>query len=161
MTAKPLPATADEAFAHVNSVTDPTLDDLRLMVMLEAWGIAYYEDLAAQAPDDEIRALLAANAREELGHAERVAAVAKRLHGVDIAIPSRAENPFAPKPGEIRLTREALAGTVAGELHGEQLYELWASKLGDAEAARLLRLNGREERTHSERADQALARMPA
>ena len=32
------PRNAGEAFAHINAVTKPTLDDLKLMVFLEASG---------------------------------------------------------------------------------------------------------------------------
>lgn len=42
-----------------------------------------------------------------------------------------------------------------GEFGGEKLYEVWAAGTENAEAARLFRLNGGEERDHGERLLQA------
>ena len=44
-----LPESAGEAFKHINAVTAPTLDDLKLMVYLEASGEIGYGDLARGA----------------------------------------------------------------------------------------------------------------
>ena len=33
------PATIGEAFAHINAVTAPSIDDLKVMVLLEAAGL--------------------------------------------------------------------------------------------------------------------------
>ena len=45
-----LPQSAGEAFKHINAVTAPTIDDLKLMVYLEASGQVGYGDLADSAP---------------------------------------------------------------------------------------------------------------
>jgi hypothetical protein len=45
---------------------------------------------------------------------------------------------------------------VVAENGGNDLYENWASAIGDAEAATLLRQNGKEELRHGERAAKAL-----
>jgi rubrerythrin len=156
-----LPRTTDDAYAHINSVEKPTLLDLKVAMLLEGAGQAMYDGLAAVAPSAEVRALLAANAREELGHAERLIEVIRRIHGVEASVPPHAENPYVAPEGSIPLNRAFLAGVVTGELHGEALYERWAAALGDAECAKLLRQNGREERTHSERAQKAHDLLPA
>ena len=156
-----MPRTTDEAYAHINSVSVPTIRDFKLMVLLEAAGQALYEGLADQAPSTAVRDLMAANAREELGHAERVIEVIRRVYGESYAVPPRSENPYVAAPGSVPLSRGFLSGVVKGELQGEALYEVWAAQLSDAEAARLLRLNGREERLHSERAQQAHDLLPA
>jgi rubrerythrin len=155
------PRTTDEAYAYINSVAAPTVHDFKVMVMLEAAGQALYEGLAADATNEDVRQLLSNNAIEELGHAERLIEVIRRVSGETFAAPARADNPYVPAPGSVPLSRGFLGGVVTGELQGEALYEAWAALQPDAEVARLLRLNGREERTHSERAQQALDLLPA
>ena len=68
-----MPESAGEAFKHINAVTAPTLDDLKLMVYLEASGQVGYGDLANAAPNESVAKLLNANGREEVAHAHRVA----------------------------------------------------------------------------------------
>ncbi|HTP78656.1 MAG TPA: hypothetical protein VMJ73_16960, partial [Rhizomicrobium sp.] len=65
---KYLPASSGEAFRHINAVTSPTIDDLKLMVYLEASGQVGYGDLAASA-NAAVAELLNANGREEVAHA--------------------------------------------------------------------------------------------
>src|ERR1700722_2490706 len=155
------PQNASEAGAYIFTVTQPTLDDLKVMVMLEASGQGFYAALAEAAPNEEIRALLAKNGQEEMGHAHRVARVIKQLFGEDFAIPGPAENPYYMKPAGITVTKELLDNITQGEIGGEALYEGWAVALGDEEAARQLRRNGKEERGHGERAQQAIALLAA
>ncbi len=156
-----MPKTAAEASAYIFSVTKPTLDDLKVMVMLEAAGQGFYEALCEVAPNPEIRALLAKNGQEEMGHAHRVARVIKQLHDVDFAIPGPDENPYYGKPPGMVVTKDMLDGITQGEMGGEALYEAWATALGDEEVARQLRRNGKEERHHGERAQEAVALLPA
>src|SRR5471032_768204 len=73
-----LPASAGEAFRHINAVTAPTIDDLKLMVYLEASGEVGYGDLADGAPE-AVAKLLNANGREEVAHAHRVAKAIRLL----------------------------------------------------------------------------------
>jgi rubrerythrin len=155
-----LPANAPDspgaAFAHINAVVSPTIDDLKLMVFLEASGQAGYFEIARSAPNDGVRDLLRANGREEMAHAHRVAKVIKRLSGDDFPPPSDDENPYA-RPSARVVSRELLEMLVAAENNGNELYETWASHTADAEAAALLRQNGKEEVRHGERARQAIA----
>jgi len=159
-----LPASAPEttgaAFAHINAVVSPTIDDLKLMVFLEASGLTAYEELAQSAPNAEIGALLRANGREELAHAHRVSKVIKRLTGEDFPPPDAADNPYA-KPSGRGVDRQMLEYLVTAENNGNDLYETWASHTDDAEAAALLRQNGKEEVRHGERAAQAIALLDA
>ncbi|HEX4506510.1 MAG TPA: ferritin family protein [Alphaproteobacteria bacterium] len=156
-----MPKTAAEAGAYIFTVTKPTLDDLKVMVLLEASGQGFYAALAEAAPNEEVRALLAKNGQEEMGHAHRVARVIKQLFGEDFAVPGPEENPYYMKPAGFAVTGEMLDGITQGETAGEALYDGWATYLGDAEAARQLRQNGKEERGHGERAQQAKALLPA
>src|SRR5438067_8051596 len=123
-----LPASAPEsvgaAFAHINAVVSPTIDDLKLMVFLEASGQAGYYEMARSAPNDEVRDLLQANGREEMAHAHRVAKVIKRLTGEDFPPPSDEENPYA-RPSGMVVSRQLLEVLVTAENNGEDLYEHW------------------------------------
>ena len=156
-----MPKTAGEAGAYIFTVSQPALDDLKVMVMLEAAGQGFYAAMAEAAPNAEIRALLEKSGREEVGHAHRVARVIKQLFGEDFAVPEPAENPYYTKPAGLVVSAELLDSITQGENAGEALYDGWATYLGDAEAARQLRHNGAEERGHGERAQQAKALLPA
>ncbi len=159
-----LPASAPEgvgeAFARINAVTAPTIDDLKLMVFLEASGLTAYHELAQTTEDPEIRRLLEANGREEMAHAHRVAKVIKLLSGEDFAPPEAKDNRYAAPSGR-KVDRDLLEYLVAAETNGCALYETWAGNIGDPEAAALLRQNGREEIRHGERAQEAAARFAA
>lgn len=156
-----MPKNAGEASAYIFTVTNPTLDDLKVMVMLEAAGQGFYAALSEAAPNEEIRALLAKNGQEEMGHAHRVARVIKQVFGQDFAVPGPDENPYYSKPVGLVVSKGMLNGITQGETAGEALYDGWATALGNEEAARQLRQNGKEERGHGERAQQAIALLPA
>ncbi len=159
-----LPASAPDsvgaAFAHINAVVSPTIDDLKLMVFLEASGLTAYEDLARSAPNAAIGDLLRANGREELAHAHRLSKVIRQLTGEDFPPPDAGVNPYATPSGRA-VDRQILEYLVAAETGGNDLYEIWASHTADAEAAALLRQNGKEEIRHAERAAQAIALLDA
>jgi rubrerythrin len=154
------PQTAGEAFAHINAVTAPTIDDLKLMVFLEASGLTAYYEIAETATDPEIRQLLEANGREEMAHAHRVAKVIKLLSGEDFEPPAAEDNRYAVPSGR-KVDRDLLDFLVTAENNGCALYETWADHIGHPEAAALLRQNGKEEIRHGERARQASALLAA
>lgn len=151
-----MPATAEEAFARIGRVAAPSVDDLKLMVLLEASGQGFYGALAAASPNAEVRALLEKNAQEELGHAHRVSRAIERLTGTPFAVPSPGDNPYWNPPQGLAPHRALLEEIAQGEFGGERLYETWAASLADPVASALLRENGREERLHGERAQQAI-----
>jgi len=154
-----LPASAPEgvgeAFAHLNAVTTPSVDDLKMMVFLEASGQVAYAELAQSADNAEVRKLLEANGREEMAHAHRVAKVIKLLSGEAFDVPAAADNRYA-KPSGRKVDRAVLEMLVAAETNGRNLYDVWADNLVNAEAAELLRQNGLEETRHGDRAQKAL-----
>jgi rubrerythrin len=154
------PASAGEAFAHINAVTAPSLDDLKLMVFLEASGQSAYFELAETTANPEVRKLLQANGREEMAHAHRVASVIELLSGEPFAPPEARDNPYAKPSGRV-VDRALLQYLVTAETNGEALYDTWADNIGHAEAARLLRQNGKEEIRHGERATEAMALLDA
>lgn len=154
------PDSAGAAFAHINAVVSPTIDDLKLMVFLEASGLTAYEELANSAPNAAIGELLRANGREEMAHAHRVAKVIKRLTGEDFPPPSAENNRYA-KPSGRSVDRKMLEYLVTAETNGNDLYGTWADNTADSEAAALLRQNGKEEIRHAERAAQAITLLDA
>jgi rubrerythrin len=150
------PESAKAAFAQVNAKTTPSIDDLKLMVYLEASGQTSYGELAKGAPNPEIRTLLEANGREELAHAHRVAQVITLISGEDFAVPAAADNRYATASGGV-VDRAMLEMLVRAEDGGCILYETWAANIGNPEAAALLRQNAKEETRHGQRAKDALA----
>jgi len=155
-----MPESAGEAFKHINAVTHPTLDDLKLMVYLEASGQVGYGDLARGAPSAHIAALLNANGREEVAHAHRVAKAIRAIHGEDFAVPAPEDNPYA-KSAVRKLDRAILEGLVKAENGGKTLYDTWADNTTNAEAAALFRQNGIEEAKHGARAQEAIGLLDA
>jgi rubrerythrin len=149
------PATSGEAFAHINAVTDPTIDDLKLMVYLEASGQTAYFEMAQSAPNSEIAKLLEANGREEMAHAHRVAGVIKLLSGEEFPVPAASENRYAVPSGR-KVDRALLEMLIGAETNGCTLYADWASHTSNPEAAAMLLQNGKEEVRHAERAAEAL-----
>lgn|GEM_PF-155146 len=148
-----MPADGDAAFAHIGTVTTPSVDDLKIMVCLEASGQGFYQALADAAPNEEAADLLARSGREEMAHAHRLIRVIKMLNGEDFAVPGPDENPYYAVPEGIAPTPDLMATIAEGEYGGEALYEGWAQALGDPEMGKLLRQNGKEEKGHGERAE--------
>ena len=156
------PNTMNEAFAYIASLDSPSVDDLKLMVMLEALGKDLYDDMASGVEDEGVRALLHKNGREELAHAHRVSRAIGAMTGTDYPVPERDENPLLAEAQKPRgVTRDMLLALAQSEFGGEALYERWASHCDNGEAAALFRQNGREEAGHGARLQQAAALLPA
>ena len=151
------PTTLMGAFEHIAKLDSPTIDDLKVMVMIEAAGLKLYEDLAAGTDRDDVHAILLHNGREELAHAHRVSKVIGKLTGSPFPVPAPEENPYlaGPQSDPKTVTRDMLLSLAQAESDGDQLYERWASNCDNAEAAALLRQNGREELEHGERLTRA------
>jgi rubrerythrin len=156
-----LPQTSEEAFAYIGTIGTPTVDDFKLMICLEASGLSFYNALAAGAPSKEIADLLAANGREEMAHAKRLQKAIQLMTGEVFDIPSPQTNPYDTAPASLPVDVALLDNMAKGEFGGELMYEGWAQKMTDAEVAKLLRQNGKEERRHGERAEQAKALLTA
>ena len=133
---------------------------MQLLFKVECSGEDFYNQLADRVASPEAAELLRRNGREELGHARRI----------QRALAIKLGEPFEPT-GEmlerfpIPLPREVgpdlFPIIIEAEVQGDAGYEKWAEKESDPEVARLLRLNGREETIHAERARQALALLQA
>jgi rubrerythrin len=144
------------AVAALGAVEQLDVDALRLLYRVECSGEDFYNHLADRIGDPRAAELLRRNGREERGHAERVC----KIIGIKLG---RAYGPTAddqaryaiPLPDAI--SAEFLPLIVQGELDGDAGYQRWADRESDAEAQRLLRLNGREETTHGERVREVIA----
>lgn len=154
-----MPQTIGEAFAHIGTVTAPSITDLKVMCLVEAASRELYRATAANAENPAVADLLNTNGDEEFLHATRAAAVLKVLTGTDFTPPEADENPYLATGvfpiGE--LTPAALRKLAQTEFDGETLYEGWATSIGNEEAAALLRANGKEETDHGNRLLQAAA----
>ena len=152
-----MPQTIGEAFAHIGSVTSPTVMDIKVMCLVEAASKELYRATAAGAENPAVADLLRTNGDEEFVHARRAAAVLKVLTGEDFTPPDADANPYLASGvfpiGE--LTPAGLRKLSEAEFSGETLYEGWAASIGNDEAAALLRANGKEETDHGNRLLQA------
>jgi rubrerythrin len=156
------PDTIGEAFARINGVANPTVDELKVMVLLEAAGQELYRASARGTDNPAVAAILEHNGREELAHAHRVSKAILAIGGEDFPPPAAQDNPYLAGPiPTMAITPEALRKQAQGEYAGEGLYERWAANIGNEEAARLFRLNGREETEHGDRLEQAAALLEA
>ena len=156
------PATLSDAFGYITNLMSPTVEDMMVMVLVEAASKNLYEALAEAVADDQAKALLCANGREELGHAHRVARAIGKITGTDYPVPSPDENPYLAVPlPAYKVDKAMLAGLAETEFNGNNLYDSWATHCGNAEAAALFRENGREEIGHGKRLEQAAALLPA
>jgi len=133
---------------------------MELLYRLECSGEDFYNALADRIDNDEAADLLRKNGREELGHARRVQRALSIRLGHDYEPSAEVQQRFAiPLPDAIPL--DIFPAIVKAEIDGDAGYQQWADHESDPEVARLLRLNGREETKHSERAQQALAILEA
>ena len=150
------------AFAHINAVTSPTIDDLKIMVLIEAAGMELYRGVAAGTDNPAVIALLDHNGREELAHAHRVSKAIFAISGEEFLPPDEADNPYLTTAlPKMSAAPEALRGLAKGEFAGEALYESWAVNSENPEAARLFRLNGKEEVDHGNRLLEAAVLLEA
>ena len=129
---------------------------LRLLFRLECSGEDFYNGVADRIGDVRAAELLRQNGREEIAHANRLRRAIVIKLGHDYVPDDTDLARFAvPLPDQIPV--EMLPLIVQGEIDGDAGYQRWADNEPDAEVARLLRLNGAEEKTHAERVDQVIA----
>ena len=150
------PASANDAFALLQSKSRLNIDDLKVLAMIEQSGKDYYLALAKVANQPEARALLEKNAHEELGHAHRMLN-AIRLLGGSFSLPRPEENPYALPTMFDELDPVFLAELIRGEEGGDANYQKWANNEPNHDVAHLLRLNGSEEIGHGQRVAQVVA----
>jgi rubrerythrin len=148
------------ANAALGATDELDVDAMQLLFKVECSGEDFYNQLADRVASSEAAELLRRNGREELGHARRI----------QRALAIKTGEPFEPTGDllerfSIPLPREVgpdlFPIIIEAEVQGDAGYQKWADRESDPEVARLLRLNGREETIHAERARQALALLQA
>ncbi len=154
-----MPRDSKGAYAYLGSVVTPGIHDLELIVLLEAAGEASYQGMANAAPNAKVRELLELNGKEELDHANRVIEAIRILYGKSVRLPPPEYNPFYIVPKIDALSKDMLEKAVGGELAGEKMYNDWADRIDNEEAAKLLRLNAIEEHRHADRDSAAIQLM--
>ncbi len=149
--------TASQQLAALEQLDVPALE---LLYKLECSGEDFYNLLADRIGDDRAAELFRRNGREELGHARRVSrAIALKLgHEYEPSAEMQERFPIALPE---HIDPAMLPAIVQGEMAGDAGYQKWADHEPDADVARLLRLNGREETLHGERVTEAMAILGA
>jgi rubrerythrin len=147
-----------EAFAHINAVAAPSVDELKAMVLLEAAGQELYRNMAKGTDHAGVIEILEHNGREEMAHGHRVAKAIRAITGEEYLPPAAEDNPYLVGPMPTApVTAAGLRGLANSEFAGEDLYEKWAANIGNDEAAKLFRQNGKEEVDHGHRLFEAAA----
>ena len=129
----------------------PSLDDLRVMAMIESAGEAFYRGVAERITHPEAKKLLLTNAGDERRHAERLVQAFALLGGGTLTLPADHENPYAATlqaPPPEAVNADFFKGLAAAEDNGYDGYEGWAAAEPNPEVAALYRLNAREEKMH-------------
>ena len=127
------------------------VEAMELMYQLEISGEVFYQRLADRVANAEAAELLRRNGVEERAHARRMAKALSISLGREWTPGPQHETVLdIPLPDVI--TKELFLGIVQGEINGDAGYQAWADAEPDEEIAKLLRLNGREESIHADRA---------
>ncbi len=145
------PTDAFAALDYLKGRAVLSIDDMKVLAMIETYGEVFYEVLARGVADEESKALLLRNGAEERGHAHRLLKAIK-LKGGTFDLPTNEENPFNPFALDaVPANGELLSMLQQAEVDGDLQYQQWADAEPNADVAQLLRLNGREETRHFER----------
>jgi len=153
------PASAGEAFAMLTTRDRLTIDDLKVLAMIEQSGEAFYMAIARALGNPKAAALLESNAHEELGHAHRLLNAIRLLGDNTFALPKPEDNPFALPAFFDDIDVSFLKELAEGEQGGDVAYNKWADNEPNTGAAHLYRLNGGEEGKHSLRVAEVIALM--
>jgi hypothetical protein len=156
------PPDISAAFGILKSRTKLSIDDMRVLALIEAAGEEFYLRIAKSVRNPDAAALLTQNGREELGHAHRLLKAIVAAGGESFELPAPNENPFvAGFPAEFPATPEFIGSLESGEKDGDRIYQTWADAAANAEVAKVLRQNGREETRHGERDAQVIKLLEA
>jgi rubrerythrin len=147
-----------EAFALLATRQTLSIDDLKILALLETAGEAFYLAAAAAVDNNEAKALLTRNGQEERGHAHRVLKAITLLGGTPYTLPDDEQNPYIqPMQLDGMVSAELLGMIQKGEQDGDLQYQAWAAAENNAEVAKIYRQNGSEETRHSERVAQVVS----
>lgn len=154
------PSDAFAAFDFLKTRETLSVEDLKVLAMIECYGEVFYHLLARGVDDEEAKALLTRNGQEERGHAHRVLKAIRLKSGEAFELPGVDDNPFmALAPSAVPANAELLAMLQQGEIDGDLVYQKWADAEPNPEVAQLYRLNGKEETRHCERVTEVKKRL--
>ena len=127
------------------------VEEMQTIWRVEMAGELFYNLLAERIDNEEAKDLLRKNAVEERGHARRIARALSIKLGHEWQ-PTAEQQVLLDVPMPPVIDANLFAGVVKGEINGDAGYQAWADAEPDEEIAKLLRLNGREESIHADRA---------
>jgi rubrerythrin len=148
------PDNQPEAFALLASRPKLSIDDLKILALLETAGEAFYFAAARATDNTAAKALLTRNGQEERGHAYRLLKAIALLGGEPYTLPEETANPYiVPLQLDGMLNADLFALIQQGEQDGDLQYQTWADAEAAAnpEVAKIYRQNGCEETRHSQR----------
>ena len=136
------------------------IEEMQTIWRVEMAGELFYNLLAERIDNEEAKDLLRRNAVEERGHARRIARALSIKLGHEWA-PTAEQQELLEVPLPPVIDAALFAGVVKGEMNGDAGYQKWADAETDEEVVRLLRLNGREETIHANRAQRVFEILSA
>jgi rubrerythrin len=136
------------------------VEEMQTIWRVEMAGELFYNMLADRIENEEAKDLLRKNAVEERGHARRIARALSIKLGHEWQ-PTAEQQQLLDVPMPPAIDANLFAGVVKGELNGDAGYQKWADAETDEEVVRLLRLNGREETIHANRAQRVFEILSA
>jgi ferritin len=145
-----------EAFSLLSTREKLSVDDMKILALLEAAGEAFYLAAAAAVDNEEAKDLLTRNGQEERGHAHRLLK-AIELSGGEFSLPADADNPYV-QPMDLAgvINADLLNIIKQSEQDGDLQYQAWADAESSDAVAKILRQNGAEETRHGERIAQVV-----
>jgi rubrerythrin len=151
------PSDQIEAFALLATRETLSIDDMKILALLEAAGEAFYFAAADAVEREEAKDLLRRNGQEERGHAHRLLKAIELLGG-EFTLPADADNPYV-QPMDLAgiINADLLSIIEQGEQDGDLQYQAWADAESNQHVAKILRQNGVEETRHGERVAQVMA----
>ena len=154
------PASACEAIALLQTRPQLSINDMKVLALIEQSAEGFYLDLARAAGNPEVAALLERNGHEERGHAHRLVKALGAL-GETFTLPPVEQNPFHQPMHCESLDRDFLTCLVQAEQGVDSSYQTWADHASNSEVEKILRQNGKEETGHGARVSQALDLLKA
>tara|TARA_R110002124_G_C8953874_1_gene513500 strand:- start:2915 stop:3403 length:489 start_codon:yes stop_codon:yes gene_type:complete len=146
-----------DAFSLLATRARLSIDDMKILALLEAAGEAFYLAAAAAVNNEEAKDLLTRNGREERGHAHRLLK-AIELSGGTFELPADVDNPYIqPMDLDGVINADLLNIIEQSEKDGDLQYQVWADAESSDAVAKILRQNGAEETRHGERVAQVVA----
>ena len=136
------------------------VEEMQTIWRVEMAGELFYNLLADRIENEEAKDLLRKNAVEERGHARRIARALSIKLGREWQ-PTAEQQELLDVPMPPVIDAALFAGVVKGEMNGDAGYQKWADAETDEEVVRLLRLNGREETIHANRAQRVFEILSA